>query len=376
MRNWLVIFTWKCDSRKEIECYGKEKDKMKRYYNMVTVMLTFLSGAIAEVWLVYVQIKDTEEWLMSTKLVMIHSKPVTFLVYGFLGGWFVSGLLAAVTIWMDWAVQLVKKRKVYGVIISIGGALIAGGLGFLPYAIMNTKQYGVRIFADRKKKNDLYGLKKDIAGTVFMICVTIILLVIIRRTWFKGFRTILGGALICAFVIFEGARKIHEINEQINRDCADENHTTLQDIFSSGKWDLMQSSMEGFTTEERLERTCEHISDYIQYYLAEKEWIGVTIEGGFFLEKHSDGTDNYLYILRAKDSEGYISEKNRKVWEYWVLFGDSSPENGCIEDLTEEWMRGFMDEFYEIMYDLYHKKNRKAAKDTGRILRNMKTYTC
>lgn len=84
---------------------------MKRYYNIVTVMLTFLSGVIAEDWIVYVQIKYTEEWLVNTNLIMIHSKPVTFLVYGFLGGWFVSGLLAAVTIWMDWAVKLAKRVK-------------------------------------------------------------------------------------------------------------------------------------------------------------------------------------------------------------------------------------------------------------------------
>lgn len=339
-------------------------------------MLTFLSGVIAEDWIVYVQIKYTEEWLVNTNLIMIHSKPVTFLVYGFLGGWFVSGLLAAVTIWMDWAVKLAKKGQVYGVIFSIIGALIVGSIGFLPYAIMNTRQYGVRIFADRKKKNDLYGMKKDIAGTVFIICVTIILLVIIRRTWFRGFHTILGGALICAFVIFEGARKIHEVNEQINRNGADENHTTSRNIDSSGKWDLMQSSMEGFTTEERLERTCEHISDYIQYYLSEKERIGITIEGGYFLEKQDHNREEYLYILRVKGGEGYLSQMNRIAWEYKVLLGFNTPEDSIIEDLTEKWMHEFLDDFYVNMLSLYHKKNRKVVKETERELLNMRTYIC
>lgn len=264
----------------------------------------------------------------------------------------------------------------YGVIFSIIGALIVGSIGFLPYAIMNTRQYGVRIFADRKKKNDLYGMKKDIAGTVFIICVTIILLVIIRRTWFRGFHTILGGALICAFVIFEGARKIHEVNEQINRNGADENHTTSRNIDSSGKWDLMQSSMEGFTTEERLERTCEHISDYIQYYLSEKERIGITIEGGYFLEKQDHNREEYLYILRVKGGEGYLSQMNRIAWEYKVLLGFNTPEDSIIEDLTEKWMHEFLDDFYVNMLSLYHKKNRKVVKETERELLNMRTYIC
>ena len=57
---------------------------MKRYYNIVTVIITFFAGAIAKDWIVYEQIKYTEEWFMDTELVMIHSTAVTGLVDGFL----------------------------------------------------------------------------------------------------------------------------------------------------------------------------------------------------------------------------------------------------------------------------------------------------
>lgn len=349
---------------------------MKRYYNIVTVIITFLAGAIAKDWIVYEQIKYTEEWFMDTQLVMIHSTSVTFLVYGFLGGWFVSGLLAAVSIWLDWYAKLIREGKIHGAIISLAGALVVGIFGFLPYAIINTRQYGICIFSDRKQKNDLNGMKKDIAGTVFMICGTVILLIMIRCTWHRSVYTIIGGALICGFIIFEGIRKIHEIDEQINRNCMDEEHIVSMETSPSGKWDLMQSNMEGLSIDERLNRMCEHISNYIPYYLAEKEWIGVTVEGGYFLEKRSDGTEAYLYILRAKDDEGYISEKSRKVWEYWILLGDYSSEGGHIEDLTEEWMNEFMSDFYEKLNDLYNRKKRKSAKGIGRPLQNVKIYTC
>lgn len=98
---------------------------------------------------------------MSTRLIMIHNKPVTFLVYGILGGWFVAGLLAADAIWLDWYARLVRERKLLGFILSIPGAIVTGVFGFLPYAIRNTMQYGVHIFAERRRENDLAGMKKD-----------------------------------------------------------------------------------------------------------------------------------------------------------------------------------------------------------------------
>lgn len=149
-----------------------------------------------------------------------------------------------------------------------------------------------------------------------------------------------------------------------------------RNVQNSGKWDLLQSSLDGMNTEERLMRMCDHISNYIQYYLSEKESLGVIIEGGYFLDKHSENKEGYLYILRVKDGENYISKSLQAAWEYRIYLGFNAPEDGIIEDLTEEWMREFMNDFYAKLLSLYHKKNRKVVKQTERELTDVRTHIC
>lgn len=346
---------------------------MRKYYNIITVIFTFLLGALAENWILFMRIKSSEEWNMNMDFI-IHSKPVSYLVYGFLGGWFVSGILAAFVMGIEWVFKSAQRGKLFGVVISVGGAFIVGILGFLPYAVSNTKQFGLHIFADRKRKKDNLGIKKDIAGVVFIICSTVVLLVILLKTYYYSYRLIWGGLLLCCFVIFEGIRKMREIGVHDNTDFNDE--VEIQRASVNEKWDFMQRSVEGLSEEEKLSRMCEHLSSYISYYLEKKQKIGIIIEGGFFLEEHADGVKRYLYILRARDEEGYISEKKQKVWEYWILLGYRSLEDSLIEDLTEEWMNEFMDEFYEKLYSLYYKRTRAAARGTGYELVDMKTYMC
>lgn len=346
---------------------------MKKYYNMITLIGTFLLGSAAGSWILYDKISRTKYWNGSMDFI-IHSEPITYLVYGFLGGWFVSGVLAVLTIWLDGFSKQMKKGNVYGAVASIGGALVVGIFGFVPYAILNTKQYGLHIFADRKREKDNSEMKKDIAGVVFIICSTIMLLVVMIRTYYRAYKYLWGGLILCGLVIFEGVRKMHELEAFDSTDVGDEFEPRKAE--RDGKWDLMQSSMDGLREEERITRMCEHLSAYIPYYMEAREGFGVMIEGGFFLEEREDGVKEYLYILRGRDNEGYISEKHRDVWEYWILLGYHSPEDSLLEDLTEEWMQEFMDEFYEKLSDLYHRKNRKAAQGTGRELSDMKIYMC
>ena len=126
-------------------------------------------------------------------------------------------------------------------------------------------QYGLHIFADRKQKKDKLGIKKDIVGVVFIICSTVALLVIMLRRYYYSQRLIWGGLLLCAFVVFEGARKIYEVDIYDNEDSNDE--VEIQKVSLSGKWDFMQSDMDGLSEEDRLARMCDHLSAYIPYYM-------------------------------------------------------------------------------------------------------------
>lgn len=349
---------------------------MGRYFNIFTAVAAFLAGAAAKDWIVYQQIKEMEEWSVQTPLIMIHNEPITYLVYGIGGGWFVAGLLAAVTLCIDWYMKSVLEGKGFAAILSLVGGFVVGTLFFLPYAIINTKRYGIHIYAQNRQRGDLRQLKKDIAGTVFVICVMVVLLVIIRRTWYIGYKTILGGAVICAFAIFEGVRKIREVDNQQKEKPLREETADFEKTADSDRWDLLQSAMEGLSTEERLDRMCRHISEFIPYYLTEKERIGVTLEGGYFLKTFSNGTKTYLYVLRAKVSDGYISKKRHTIWEYNIVLGFCSPEDELLEDLTQEWMCEFMGDFYDQLYELYHHNRKRSIEVAEHNLWNMTKYTC
>ena len=177
---------------------------MKKYYNIITVIIIFLLGFIVFGRLECIQMEYSESYALQLQGALINSQLFVFCVYGFLGGWLLSGLLAILTMWID---HLGKKNKksIGGYILDFLGVIIAGLMCFLPYAIANTKQYGIHIFKDCQKEDDLY---KNSRRLSIFICFPIIILLLYLSNVYSVVVCVVLALLLCGSIFLVRKKQI------------------------------------------------------------------------------------------------------------------------------------------------------------------------
>ena len=180
---------------------------MKKHYNILTVIIIFLLGFIVFGRLECIQIEYSESYALQLQGALIYSQLFVFCVYGFLGGWLLSGLLAVFTMWIDYLGKK-NKKSIVGYILDFFGVIIAGLMCFLPYAIANTKQYGIHIFEDRQNEADLYNIKDNSRQLSIFICFPVIILLLYFSNVYTVIICVVLALLLCGSILLITNKRI------------------------------------------------------------------------------------------------------------------------------------------------------------------------